>query len=81
MSTAPATEAEVKLNMTRLSVVLAVLLGVVSLLGAWLILPYRVGEAEKRIVTLEANDRTQQEILIRIDENVKLLREEQRKKP
>ena len=66
---------EVKLNLTKLGVVVGVLAGVVGLLGAWFILPYRMNAAEAKIVSLEARIEQQSALLIRIDENVKQLKE------
>ncbi|MBX3751389.1 MAG: hypothetical protein KF897_15025 [Opitutaceae bacterium] len=78
---------DVKINLTRLSVVLAVIAGIAAFAGAWFVLPYRVDAAEKtaaefavrverRFEATEAEQRQQREILIRIDENVKALKEQ-----
>lgn len=80
---------DVKINLTRLSVILAVVGALFALAGAWFVLPYRVEAAEKahailenkvelRFQSTEAEARQQREILIRIDENVKQLRRAQR---
>jgi hypothetical protein len=68
------------ISLTRIAVMISILIGLTGLFGAWMVLPYRVGQNEVKIKVLEDNDRTQQDILIRIDENVKLMREEQRRK-
>lgn len=83
---APFQNGDVKINLTRLSVTLAFVAGIVALAGAWFILPYRVEAAERtaaefaakverRFEATEAEQRQQREILIRIDENVKQLKE------
>lgn len=69
---------DVKINVNRVAVFIGVAAGVAGLFGAWFILPYRVGEAEEKIKAVEAEQRQQREILIRIDENVKLLRRSNR---
>lgn len=80
---------EVKINLTRLAVVIGVLASIVGLFGAWITLPSRMEAAEKkqevfevrierRLEATEAEARQQREILIRIDENVKELRRLQR---
>jgi len=68
-------EPSFNINASRISLLLAIALGIVSLAGAWFILPYRVTEVERKLQILEASDAHQQEILIRIDENVKALKE------
>jgi type VI protein secretion system component VasK len=80
---------DVKINLTRLAVVLGVIAAVVGLFGAWITLPTRMEAAERkqetfevrverRLDATEAEARQQREILIRIDENVKELRRLQR---
>lgn len=77
---------EVKINFSRLVVILGVIAGIAGLFGAWFVLPYRMEAAEKKQETFEfkverrfesneAEQRAQREILIRIDENVKALKE------
>lgn len=80
---------DVRVNFTRLGVILGVVAAIMALAGAWVVLPYRVEAAEKaqasfeakverRFEATEAEARQQREILIRIDENVKELRRLQR---
>lgn len=73
---------EVRLNLAKVGTVVSVLAGLAALLGAWGVLPYRVAAAEERmaaaeakIATLQAELRDTREILIRIDENVKALKD------
>lgn len=79
----------VKINLSRLGVVIGVIAALIAFAGTWLVLPYRVEQAEKsqtifevkterRFESNEAEARHQREILIRIDEGVKLLRRDQR---
>lgn len=78
--------ADVKLNVNRLGVVIAVLAGLAGLASAWFVLPYRMQAAEaklenfesrvdRRFEATEAYGRANREILIRVDENVKLMNE------
>lgn len=71
----PAPDAnDLKINLTRLAVPVAMLAALVGLLGAWFVLPYRLTVAERKIEAVEMEQRQQREILIRIDENVKQLK-------
>jgi hypothetical protein len=72
---------EVKLNLTKLGVIAAVCASVVGLLGAFFILPYRMESAELKIAALEIRIEQQSALLIRIDENVKQLKENARRAP
>lgn len=76
---------DVKLNLTRLGVIIGILAALTALLGSFFILPYRVEASEKRqdafesktdnrFSANEAEQKQQRDILIRIDENVKELR-------
>lgn len=78
---------DVKINLTRLSVILGTLALIAAFAGTWFILPFRVeaverqavdftARVERRFETTEAEQRQQREILIRIDENVKQLKEQ-----
>ncbi|HYD00299.1 MAG TPA: hypothetical protein VEB22_03665 [Phycisphaerales bacterium] len=82
----------VKFNLSRIAVVIAVIAGILGLAGAWVVLPYRMDQAEKKQEVFETRTerrfeaaderaRQQSEILIRIDENVKQLRRERREAP
>lgn len=64
-----------KINLNRLALPLAVITGLVALAGAWLLLPYRLEAVEKRTTVVEQKLDAQQQLLIRIDENVKVLKE------
>lgn len=66
---------ETKENISRAATILGILSTVAALAGAWFILPYRVGAAERRIEQLETEQRAARELLVRIDENVKALKE------
>lgn len=66
---------DIRINLNRVGVVLGVLMGLVALAGAWLVLPYRMDLAERKIEAVEHEQRQQREILIRIDENVKQMKE------
>lgn len=81
VETTSAGPGEVKINLNRLLVPLAVVSAIVALAGAWVLLPYRVDAIEKRTSIVESKLDAQQQLLIRIDENVKLLREKQRTTP
>lgn len=82
-------QSDIKINLTRLAFVIALLASIIGVFGAWITLPIRLEAAEKkqeifetrverRIEATEAEARQQREILIRIDENVKELRRMQR---
>jgi hypothetical protein len=66
---------EFKINLTRIALPLAVISGLVALAGAWLLMPYRLDAVEKRTTVVETKLDAQQQLLIRIDENVKQLKE------
>lgn len=72
---------DVKINLNRVAVTIAVCSGLVALAGAWFLLPYRVDAVEKRTTVVEQKLDAQQQLLIRIDENVKLLRRADRSNP
>lgn len=72
------TPGEIKINVNRIATALAVVSGLVALAGAWFLLPYRVDAVERRTSAVEKKLDDQQQLLIRIDENVKLLREHER---
>lgn len=73
------------INLPKLALVIGVIATLMALTGAWVVLPYRVDQAEKNIHALDSRvvqkfenidreQREQREILIRIDENVKQLK-------
>jgi hypothetical protein len=69
-------ESEINVNLHRLGVVVALVSGFIAVAGAWFLLPYRVDAVEKRTTVLETKIDAQQQLLIRIDENVKQLKEQ-----
>ena len=69
---------DLKLNLTKLGIGLAVVTASASLLGAWVVFPYRLDAAEAKLIALEMRMEAQQSLLIRIDENVKQLKEARR---
>lgn len=71
---------ELKINLSKLGIVTAIAVSIVGLLGAWFILPYRMTAAEAKISAMEVQIAEQQTLLIRIDENVKQLKEASREK-
>jgi sensor domain CHASE-containing protein len=76
MNSEPAPDtSSMKIDLTRLALPLAVISGLVALAGAWLLLPYRLEAVEKRTTVVEQKLDAQQQLLIRIDENVKQLKE------
>jgi hypothetical protein len=65
---------EISINLNRVALAIGVASGLIALAGAWFLLPYRVDAVEKRTSAVEQKLDAQQQLLIRIDENVKLLR-------
>ena len=66
---------DVKISLAKAGVVAGVISAVVALFGAWFVLPYRMAAAEAEIVALKVKVESQSTLLIRIDENVKALKE------
>jgi hypothetical protein len=66
---------DVNLNVSKLAVVVAVIASLTAMTGSWFVLPWRVAAAEKAVSDVQTEQRKQNEVLIRIDENVKLLRD------
>lgn len=79
-SEVPAPEVNLNLNLTRLLILFSLLAAVSALFGTWYLLPYRVDGLEKRLAAVERQNEAQQELLVRIDENVQMIRREQAKK-
>ena len=50
--------------------IIAVCAGVAGLIGAWVIIPYRVDGIEKRQAALEVSAKSDHDILVRIEERV-----------
>lgn len=69
---------KVQLNLTRIGLVLGVCGGIIGMGGTFVVMPYKVEAAEKRIAILEEQVATNRELLVRIDENVKALKESHR---
>lgn len=73
---------KLEINLTKITGVLAILGALATVVGAWVILPYRLDAADARQDRLEARqDRLElmfhelRETLGRVDENVKSLKE------
>lgn len=66
---------EIKIDLAKLGMVAGLLVATFSLIGAWVVLPYRVAAAEAAIARVQAEQQKMNEVLIRIDENVKSLKE------
>lgn len=64
----PAAGKDVSLSFTRLGLVVGVLLSIASLLGAFVVLPYRMDAAERRVQQIEKERATDHDLLMRIDE-------------
>lgn len=74
-------QGDVNLNVSKTAIVVAVLAGLGGLVGAWFVLPYRVSAAEQNITVIQNEQKFQRDLLIRIDENVKMLREAPPRRP
>lgn len=95
---------DIKVNLQRVGAVLGIIVAIAGLVSAWVLLPYRMDAAEKRINAIEVDNKAlyrmdaaekrinalevenkaleakmeaQRELLVRIDENVKALKEAQ----
>lgn len=64
-----------RINLGRIGLVLGIVLAVAGLLGGWMLLPHRMEAAEKKIEAIETKLESQRDLLLRIDENVKSLKE------
>ena len=69
---------KVQLNLTRLGLAVGLVGGIIGIGGTFVVLPYRLEAAEKRITALEEQVASSRELLVRIDENVKALKEARR---
>ena len=69
---------KVQLNLTRLGLAVGIVGGIIGIGGTFIVLPYRLEAAEKRITSLEEQVSSSRELLVRIDENVKALKEARR---
>lgn len=71
-----------KVNLTRVGVIIGILGGLATLLSgfsAWPGIPARVDTLERRQTAVEKQVEENQRVLIRVDENVKFLREQTKK--
>jgi hypothetical protein len=59
---------KLKGNLTMISLILGILVGVFGFIGAWTVIPYRLESAEKSIHALQLRTAQDREILIRIEE-------------
>lgn len=59
---------ELKLNLSRIGLVVGVVSGLSGLLGAFVLLPYRINAAESEIRQMKTEARADHELLVRIDE-------------
>ena len=66
---------KIQLNLTRLGLIVGISGGIIGMGGTFIVLPYRLEAAEKRITALEEQVASSRELLVRIDENVKALKE------
>lgn len=62
-------------SLQRIGIVLGIITTIAAVVGAWAVLPHRMDAAERRIEILEAEAKTSHDLLVRIDENVKALKE------
>lgn len=69
---------DVKISLQRIGITIGAVSALGALIGSWVVLPYRMTAAEQRIDALQAQVREYRELLIRIDENVKALKEARR---
>ena len=66
---------KIQLNLTRLGLAVGICGGIIGVGGTFVVLPYRLESAERRISALEEQVASSRELLVRIDENVKALKE------
>ena len=64
---------QLKLNLTRIGIMISIALGLGSLLTGFFSYPTRLAAVESKISAMESEFRTNRELLVRIDENVKIL--------
>jgi hypothetical protein len=72
---------EVKINLTRIGLLLAAAVATATLFSGWVGLPEKVSNLEHRAAALEERLTKQEGVLIRIDENVKSLKEHEQRMP
>ena len=66
-------DARVTGTLKRIGLVLGILTGGLGILGAYVTIPRRLDEAEKRIETLQHQRETDHEILVKIEERLKII--------
>ena len=59
---------ETKESLSRIGLVVGLLSGITGLLGAFVLLPYRISAAEQEIRQVKVETRADHELLVRIDE-------------
>lgn len=59
---------ETKESLSRIGLVVGLLSGITGLLGAFVLLPYRISAAEQEIRQVKIETRADHELLVRIDE-------------
>jgi predicted cobalt transporter CbtA len=72
---------KLKSNVAIVSAFVGILAGVFGFIQAYAVLPYRVEQIEKDTRAMKDERKTDREILIRIEEQVRALREEIRRNP
>jgi hypothetical protein len=68
-----------KSNLTVVSLIVGICMGVFGFIQAFAVLPYRVEQSEHSIKALQEDAKSSREILIRIEERVKRVQEDIRK--
>lgn len=71
---------KLKTNLHAISLAIGIVIAVFALVQAWAILPYRVQQTESEVKAMKDERKSDHEILVRIEEQVKALREELRRK-
>ena len=64
-----------KLKLETVAAVVVAFIALASAVGTFYLLPYRMAAAEAAIVVIQNDQRATRDVLIRIDENVKQLKE------
>lgn len=70
---------KIKVGLTNLSLITGITVGVFGALQAYAVLPYRLEQAEREVRALKDERKVDREILIRIEEQVKAMREEMKR--
>lgn len=65
----------IRLNLSKAAAVIGVVGGAAGIVATAVLMPYRMNAAEERIKNLETQVSESRELLVRIDENVKALKE------